>query len=419
MYGTLSLPHHVIDELADVAGEARLAELRALARPIEGLRVLNLSTTGFGTGTAELLSSAVPLLTDLGLDCHWQVVRASEEATAVNRAMYQALGGVYVSWTADMTERWLRYAEMNAALLTEPFDVIIVHDPQPAAIRSYVPNHANAKWVMHSHLDLSTAQDDVWLLLRSHIEQYDAMISEAPAFARDDISVPSYVVPPAINPNSARNMPLPEDMMRTVLERYGIDPDRPLVVQVSPCDQASDLVGAIDAICLVREKVPGVQAAILLTTEPHDPQGRACYEALAKRCSAEDGVFILSTGAELGNVELNVFQRAASVVMQKGLRKGYGLWVSDALWKRRPVVVAPVPGLTEQVIDGQTGLVADGTAAFADAVSRLLLDADLAAKLGENGRQYVAERFLITRYLKDYLQILSALHKSAAQDRGN
>lgn len=419
MYGTLSLPHHVIDELTDVAGDAAIRELRSLARPIEGLRVLNLSTTGFGTGTAELLGSAVPLLTDLGLDCHWQVVRASEEAIAVNRAMYQALGGVYVAWTGDMTERWLRYAEMNADLLTEPFDVIIVHDPQPAAIRSYAREHAGihgvidrAKWVMHSHLDLSTAQEDVWLLLRGHIERYDAMISEAPSFARDDISVPAYVVPPAINPNSARNMPLPQDMMRTVLERYGIDPDRPLVVQVSPCDQASDLVGAIDTICLVRERVPGVQGAILLTTEPTDPQGRACYDALARRCADEDGVFILNTGAELGNVELNVFQRAASVVMQKGLRKGYGLWVSDALWKERPVVVAPVPGLTEQVIDGETGLVADGTAGFADAVSRLLLDRDLAAKLGENGRRYVAERFLITRYLKDYLQILNALHKS-------
>ena len=158
MYGTTAISHRALDDLSASAGGAAIDELRALARPIEGLRVLNLSVTAFGTSTAELLNSSVPLLTDLGLDCHWQVVRASEENMHANRSMYQALGGTHLEWTREMTDAWQRYAEMNAGLLTEPFDVIVVHDPQPAAIRSYVQDDAGAKWVLHSHLDLSSAR---------------------------------------------------------------------------------------------------------------------------------------------------------------------------------------------------------------------------------------------------------------------
>ncbi len=410
MYGTLALSHRGLDELDGVGGVG-VDELRRLARPVEGLRVLNLSMNGFGTGTAELLNSSVPLLVDLGLDVQWQVVRSSEEDLTVARAMYAALGGVYTTWTQEMTDTWLRNASMNADLLTEPFDVIIVHDPQPLALRSFVQTNTDAKWVMHSHLDLSSAQEDVWMLLRGHVEMYDAAIFSAPHFARPDVRIPSHVIEPAIDPKSARNMPLPDDVVRNVLEQYGIDPDRPMICQISPCDAASDLVGAVDAWEMVRQNRPDLQLVMVLTTEPNDPQGRACFEELARRAQSEPSAFVLSVGNELGNVELNVFQTAASVIMQKGLRKGFGLWVSDALWKRRPCVVAPAGGLTEQVIDGETGLIATTTEEFAVAVERLLADPGLAGKLGERAREYVQERFLITRYLRDYLQILNALHR--------
>jgi trehalose synthase len=221
------------------------------------------------------------------------------------------------------------------------------------------------------------------------------------------------IVPPAIDPNSARNMPLPEDMMHTVLRRYGIDPLSPLVCQVSPCDNASDLVGAVDTICSLRRQFPELQLALVLTTEPQDPAGRACYEELARRCAEESRVFVVSMVRELGNVELNVFQRAANVVMQRGLRKGFGLWVSDALWKEKPVVVGPAPGLLEQVIDGETGLVARNEDEFEHAIARLLAEPELGQRLGESGRKHVSERFLITRFLRDYLQMLDELHRSS------
>ena len=409
MYGTLAISHRALDELSGAAGREAIDDLRRMARPLEGLRVLNLSVTGFGTGTAELLSSSVPLLSDLGLDCHWQVVRGSEESAHAVREMYRALGGHFTTWSPEMTDAWQRYIALNAGLLTEPFDVIIVHDLQPAAIRSQVPDDHGAKWVLHSHLDLSSAQDDVWLMLRSHVERYDAAVFEAPSFVRRDLALPVRIIPPAIDPNSARNMPLPTDVIQSVLVQYGIDMARPILLQISPCDAESDLVGAVDCVCELRDAHPDLQLVLLLTTEPQDPVGRQCFDDLSRRCAHEPTVFVIQVGNKVGNVELNVFQRAASVVMQRGLRRGFGLWLSDALWKERPVVAGGAPGLREQVIDGETGLIAEAPTDFPKHVGRLLADPDLAARLGRNGRRRVAERFLITRYLRDYLQMLNEL----------
>ena len=411
MHGTLALSHRVLNDLKDVVGEEELDRLRDLARPIEGLRVLNLSVTRFGTGTADLLDSAVPLLTDLGVDAHWQILRTSEHDVAIQRAMYRALGGIYVAWTREMTDTWLSHAEMNAQLLTDSYDVVIVHDPQPLALRSFRPDDT-AKWVMDCHLDLTSAQTDVWMLLRPHVEKYDKAIFPAPNFVRGDLPIKAEIIEPAIDPANARNMQLPESVIRDVLGQYGIDPDRPIVCQISPCDRASDLCGAVEAWSIVRRRRPGLQLAIVLTTEPHDPEERACYEQLSECAFDEPDVTVVPVGTVLGNVEFNVFQRAASVVIQIGLRKGFGLWVSDALWKERPCVVAPAGGLTEQVLDGETGLVATTTEEFAAAIERLLSDPALARKLGENGRRHVADHFLITRYLGDYLRILNELHRT-------
>jgi trehalose synthase len=414
MYGTLALSNRSLSDLAPAVGDAAIDELQRLARPLEGLRILNLSVTGFGTGTAELLNSSVPLLNDLGLDAHWQVVRASEEAAAVSRAMYQALGGASVQWTQEMTDTWLRYAAMNAELLTEPFDVVVVHDPQPLAIRTYAAENIASTWIAHSHLDLTAAADEVWMLVREHLQRYDAVLLDSETFSRRDISVPTHVVPPAIDPTSSRNMELSADVVASVLGQYGIDHTKPYVCQVSPCDAACDLPGLYDAWRIAKDSFPELQLVVVLFTEPSDAQSRQCYDELVRKSLDDPDAFVITPGNEIGNVELNVFQTAASVVVQKGLRKGYGMWVSDALWKRRPVVVGPEPGLLEQVIDGQTGLVAATTEACAEAIVRIMGDPDLAARLGENGRRHVTDRFLISRYLRDDLTILTEVHRKNA-----
>jgi trehalose synthase len=417
MYGTLALTPRSTQDLAPVVGEEVLAELGRLARPLRGLRVLNLSITAFGTGVAELLSASVPLMTDLGLDCQWQVVRAGEEFIPVNRAMYMALGGRHVVWSREMADVWQRYNAMNADLFTEHYDVVVVHDPQPVGIRSFVEEgrRAATRWVMHCHLDVSGAQEDVWLLLRQHIEPYDAIIFEAESFAPGEVRARgTEVIRPAIDPTGPRNMDLSPEAVAAITERYGIDTRRPLLCQLSPLDENCDPMGAIDVLDLARRAAPDLQLLLVATVVPEEPLARASFEEVARRAMDYTGVFVLSSLNEVGNVEMNAFQRAANVILQRDLRRGFGLWVSDALWKERPVVAAPRAGLLEQVIDGQTGFLAESTEDFSRRVVQLLQDPSLASRLGAGGHRHVREHLLITRYLSDYLRLLGRLMRVSA-----
>ena len=412
MYGSPAIAPRSIRDLAPVVGEETLAELERLARPLRGLRVLNLSIMAFGTGVAELLSASVPLMADLGLDCQWQVVRAGEEFMPVNRAMYMALGGRYVEWSRHMAEVWQRYNAMNADLFTEHFDVAVVHDPQPVGIRSFVDEarRAATRWVMHCHLDISHAQEDVRLLVCQHAEPYDAIVFDAESFAPTDMLARGIeIIRPAIDPTGPRNMTLSPEAVAAITDRYGIDAGRPLLCQLSPLDENCDPLGAIDVYDLAREAVPDLQLLLVATVVPEEPPARASFEEVARKAMDYTGVHVLSGLNEVGNVEMNAFQRAADVIIQKDLRRGFGLWVSDALWKERPVVAARRAGLLEQVIDGETGLLAESTQDFGRRVVELLHDRPLAAELGAGGRSHVREHFLITRYLSDYLRLLGRL----------
>lgn len=412
MYGTLALRPKALEDYRAIVGDDAMDEIRRLAEPLRGLRVLHLSVTAFGTGVAELLNAAAPLLSDVGLDCSWQVVRPAEEFAACNKTLYRAVAGLDPEWPAEMSDVWLRYSAMNAELLTERFDVIVVHDPQPAAIRSFVSEGARAgtRWALHSHLDLSSAQPEAWALLRGHIEGYDAVTFDADAFVHADLrTVPVTIIPPAVDPLGPRNMELSPETVRTILERYGIDPDRPLVSQLSPCDPSCDFCGCIDVHDKVRQRVPGVQLALIAANPPEDPASISYFDEAARKSMEYSDVHILRGVTEVGNVETNAFQRAAAVVMQKGLRKGFGLWISDAQWKERPVVSARTGGLAQQVLDGESGFFADDTDEFVERVTLLLRDRQLARRLGQAGREHVREHFLLPRFLLDELRLFTDL----------
>ncbi|MDZ4278433.1 MAG: glycosyl transferase family 1, partial [Dehalococcoidia bacterium] len=262
MYGTLALRPKALESYRSIIGGAAVEEIRDLAAPLKGLRVLHLSVTAFGTGVAELLNASVPLFSDVGLECTWQVVRPAEAFAAANKALYRALAGSEQEWSPETGDVWQRYSAMNAELLTEPFDVIIVHDPQPAAIRSFVSeaHRRETRWVLHSHLDLSSAHAEPWALLKSHIDSYDAIVFDADAFLHPGLrDRPVAIIRPAIDPLGPRNMELEPEAIHPILERYGVDPARPLLCQMSPCDPGSDMQGAIDVHDRVRRHVPGLQ----------------------------------------------------------------------------------------------------------------------------------------------------------------
>jgi trehalose synthase len=410
VYGTLALIPKVIDDYAAVVGEDGVAALRAQASPLRGLRVLHLSATAFGTGVAELLHSAVPLMTDLGLHCDWQVVRPAEEFAAVNKTLYRCLADT-AEWSEEMADVWLRYSSMNAELLTEHYDVIIVHDPQPAAIRSYVSDTARAstRWVLHTHLDLSACDSEAWRLIHGHISEYDRIVFDAEAFVNPALTSRATIIPPAIDPLGPRNMQLDTDVIETILERYGLDPSRPIICQVSPCHPASDLLGVIDVHDRVRRQVPGLQLAIIASSPPDDAASIAYFDEVVRKSMDYSDAHIMRGVSEVGNVEVNAFQRASAVVLQKGLRRGFGIWISDAQWKERPVVAARHGAIEQQVIDGRTGFLAATTDEFVDRVNDLLRQPELARRIGAAAHQHVADHFLITRFLADELRLLSSL----------
>ncbi len=420
MYGTTVLTPRSIRDFAPVVDEEDLAELARLARPLRGLRVLNLSITAFATGVAELLSTSVPLMRDLGLDCHWQVVRTGEEFATVSRAMYMALNGQHVTWSPEMADIWQRYSAMNADLLTTDYDVVVVHDPQPAGIRSFVTERrrATARWVMHCHMDISSARKDVWLLLRQHIEPYDAVILEADAFAPSGIRAGgTEIIRPAIDPVGPRNMSLSSEAVATITEHYGMDPARPLVCQLSPLDENCDPMGAIEVYELARETIPDLQLLLVATLVPEEPPARATFDEVAGKAMEHAGVFVLSSLNDVGYIEMNAFQRAADVVLQRDLRRGFGRWVADGLWKERPAVAAPRTGLLDLVIDGQTGFLAESTEDFGRRVIELVRDQNLATRLGAAGRRQVRQHFLMTRYIADFLRLLGRLTGQPSQNQ--
>ncbi len=412
MYGTLALQPKVLDEYRKITGDAPIDEIKRRAESLQGLRVLHLSVTAFGTGVAELLNSAVPLLADIGLSCQWQVVRPTDEFASCSKALYRSLAGIGREWSEELAATWLGYGRMNAELLTEEFDVIVVHDPQPAAIRSFVSDAArrDTRWVFRSHLDLSDAEPAAWQALQEHIKDYDALVFDAESFVHSDMpDVPLTIIPPAIDPLGPRNMELPQETIDNVLLHYGIDPQQPLISQLSPCDAASDFLGCIDIYDLVKKQVPDVQMALIAANPPEDPESIEHFDAAVRRSMEYIGVHILRGTNEIGNVETNAFQRGSSVVLQKGLRKGFGLWISDAQWKERPVATASSGGLSHQVIDGVTGLLATTVDDFSEKIVRILREPDLARRLGEGGRRHVQEHFLLPRFIIDELRLLGDL----------
>jgi trehalose synthase len=411
MHSTLAPTAKRLDDYLSLIGREKIDDLKRLAEPLKGLRVLNLSVTAFGTGVAELLRSSVPLFSDLGLDCQWQVLHSDGDFARVNKVMYQALAGGQAEWSDEMAESWYRYAAMNAEMFQEEFDVVIVHDPQPAALRALIERksrrRSRCRWIMHSHIDLSSAQKDAWELVRSHIEAFDALIFEDRTFVGEGIKAASVrIIPPAIDPLGPRNMKISAKATASILGRYGIEGDRPLIAQVAPLSRDSDALGAIEVFGLARERLPDLQLVLVATSPPEDPIAHSYFERVNAEAGRRPDVYILSNPEQVGNVEVNVVQRAARVVLQRALRRGFGIWLADALWKETPVVAAPMGGIPQQVIHDKTGYLADNAEEFAGHIVDLIEDATLAQRLGAAGRQHVADNFLVCRYLGDYLRLL-------------
>ena len=402
-------------EYRGLVGEQRIDEITRLAQPLRGARVLHINATSYGGGVAEILHNLVPLMNDVGLEASWMVLEANDPAYFdVTKRIHNALQGMPLDLGEGMRELFLETDRENAVHLPE-VDFVFAHDPQAVALRHFAEN-GGSKWAWRCHIDLTAAYQPVWSFLRPYVREHDAAIFTMPQFAQPDLAMERVVFSaPSIDPFADKNAPLTLDEARVIVRAFGFDDRRPLLVQVSRFDPWKDPNGVIDAYWMVKAEIPEVQLAMIGALADDDPEGKEFLARSIAHAGADPDVRCLTNLDGVRDREVNAFQRAATVVIQKSLREGFGLVVAEALWKGIPVVGGAVGGIPLQIIDGQTGFLVTSPEECADRCLRLLRDAGLRERMGTAGREHVRENFLITRDLRDHLQLCAALSSGRAE----
>jgi trehalose synthase len=401
----VSVGHKNLADYTHIVGWPLIDEIRELSGALRGLRVLHVSATAFGGGVSEILYTLVPLMRDVGLDAEWQVIYGREEFFNATKLLHNALQGNPQDLTDEEWATWKQYNEMNARELSEGWDTCIVHDPQPAAMHSLVPEKARS-WVWRCHIDLSTPNPATIARLTPYLETYPASLFHMKQYVPERMNGRVHIVPPAIDPLAPKNMALsPEDAVY-VCNQFGLDVDRPLICQVSRFDPWKDPLGVIDAYRIVKRDFPDVQLALVGSMATDDPEGWDFFNATIAHAEGDPDIHILNNFNNVGAIEVNAFQSHADVLVQKSTREGFGLTVSEAIWKARPMIAGDVGGIPLQIENGRSGYLVSTVEECAQRAGEILGDPALGKELGRAGKEYVRAHFLMPRLLRDWLRIL-------------
>jgi trehalose synthase len=403
-----------LDAYDGVAPEEIMQELREHSRALQGARILNVNATSYGGGVSELLRSSVPLLRDLGLTVDWKVIGGDENFFRATKALHNALQGAPRSLTEAEQAAYMRCVQENAATLDGGYDFIIVHDPQPAGLLQ-AHGERDTRWVWRCHIDTSEPNPDAWRFLEPLLADFDAAVFTMAEFVPPDFPVARVeAIAPAIDPLSPKNIELDRGTASQILDWIGLELPGRLVTQVSRFDQWKDPLGVIDAYRLAREGIPDLQLALVGSMASDDPEGWDVYRQASEAADQDPLIHIYTNLTGVGNVEVNAFQRLSEVVVQKSIREGFGLVVSESLWKGTPVVAGRAGGIPMQMPDGTGGVLVDSVEDCAAAMLKLLNDRELAEQLGHRGREHVREHFLLPRLLMEELRLLATLDSGGA-----
>jgi trehalose synthase len=403
----VAVGHKSLADYTHLVGRPLVEEIRELVEPLQGLRVLHLSATAFGGGVSEILYTLVPLMRDVGIETEWQIMIGREEFYNVTKLMHNSLQGSEQTLTEEEWIIYERYNRINAVELSDGWDVIIVHDPQPAAVRAHVPEKAK-KWVWRCHIDLSTPNPETIERLVPHVRDYDGSVFHLPTYVPNGLkNMNVHICPPAIDPLSPKNMALSPEDAAFVCDQFGVDVDRPLICQVSRFDPWKDPIGVIDAYRSVTAEMPEVQLALVGSMATDDPEGWEFFNSTLEYAQGDPDIKILNNLNNVGAIEVNAFQSQADVVIQKSTREGFGLTVSEALWKARPFIGGDVGGIPLQVKDGETGYLVSSPEECAQRALEILREPELGKRLARAGKEHVRQHFLTPRLLRDWLRIFS------------
>jgi trehalose synthase len=388
-------------------------EVVALGERLRGKRVLHVSATSFGGGVAEILYTLVPLMRDAGLETEWDIMFGSEPFFNVTKSFHNALQGAEYDLTVEDRAIYEEYNRLTAEALQksgEDWDIVFVHDPQPALLKYFSGGLSpETRWIWRCHPDLSTPNPHVLDYLLPHIADYDAQIYTMEEYTPPDVHLPGLtLIPPAIDPLSPKNMALSADDARYIVSQFGVDVERPFIVQVSRFDPWKDPLGVIDAYRLIKEEIPEAQLVLIGSMAHDDPEGWDYWYKTVNYADGDRDIFLFSNLTNVGAIEVNAFQSIADVVIQKSIREGFGLVVSEGLWKARPVVASRVGGIPIQIAPGG-GILVDTIPEAASACVKILKDPGFAREMGRRGKEHVREHYLTPRQMRDNLRLYAKL----------
>jgi trehalose synthase len=400
-----------LDDYRDIIGQVHVDALRFLARDLKGKSIKMVNSTAVGGGVAEMLNRLVPLLSELEVPAHWDVITGGNDFFEVTKAFHNALHGSGYELTKAAQEIFLTYNEQNRERLHFDEEMVVIHDPQPVGLirsREKTP----ASWVWRCHIDLSNPDKRVWEFLRPFVEQYDAAIFSSQSFARQ-LPIPQYLFYPCIDPLSEKNKNLPDSVVQKVCDEFGIDRTRPIVTQVSRFDRLKDPVGVVHAYKLAKKYVD-CQLVLAGGGASDDPEGSAVLQEVKEAAENDPDIIILDLPPWCA-FEINAIQRASTIVVQKSLKEGFGLTVTEALWKGKPTIAGAVGGIPNQIIHKLTGVLVHSVEGCAYQIRYLLTHPDFAARIGASGREHVKENFLMTTNVKRWLLLFKILEDAKAR----
>ncbi len=395
-----------LDEYRRIVGDNVVDELHFLASRVSGKTVQNINSTAVGGGVAEILSRTIPLLQELGVDIGWSVIKGDEKFFVISKKIHNALHSAKVEITNDELNYFLDVNQKNAEEINFYGDIIFVHDPQPAALIKK-REKIGKSWIWRCHIDFSNPNKRIWSFLKSYIEKYDSVVFSAPTFGRN-ISTKQILISPSIDPLSEKNRDLSAKFIDSVLEGYGIDREKPIITQISRFDYLKDPIGVIRAYRLVKKHID-CQLVLAGGGATDDPEGKKVLKAVTEEAKEDKDIFVLHL-SPASHLEINALQRSSTIILQKSLREGFGLTVSEALWKAKPVIASAVGGIPLQIIHRYSGILTHTIEGTAYWIKQLLNDPEYAKKLGENGREHIKDNFLITRHIRDYLLLFLSLY---------
>jgi len=394
-----------INDYSPIVGKPNIDELFFMARYLEGKRIQNINSTAVGGGVAEILSRMVPLLKQLGVETRWDVMKGNEKFFETTKKFHNGLHGIAVDISDEEYEWFLEVNRQNAAELTFD-DIIFVHDPQPVALieqRKYIGRN----WLWRCHIDFSKPDKKIWKFLERYIAKYDSAIFSAPAFARK-LSIPQILISPSIDPLSDKNKDIPEAVIDQIFSKFNIDREKPIITQISRFDYLKDPLGVIKAYKLVKKHLD-IQLILAGGGAIDDPEGPIIMQQVQEEASKDKDIIVLFLPPS-SDIEINALQRGSTVVLQKSLKEGFGLTVSEALWKAKPTIASAVGGIPLQIAHKYSGILTHSIEGTAHWIKQLINEPEFAKRLGENGKEHIKNNYLITRHIKDYLLLFISLY---------